>query len=54
MQDRHKIEGQKKTTNTQTEMQGRNTSGQSKTEQTKEAKIKEQEQKEHKGTAKHH
>ena len=52
MQDRDKMEEEKDTKNTGEEMQGRNTTGQAKTEQTEEAETTEQEQKE-KGTAEH-
>ena len=52
MQDRDKIEEEKDTNNTGEKMQGRNTTGQEKTEQTEEAETTKKEQKE-KGTAEH-
>ena len=45
MLDRDKVEEEKDTKNTGEEMQGRNTTGQEKTEQTEEAETTEQEQK---------
>ena len=44
MQDRDEIEEEKGTKNTREEMQGRNTTGQAKTEQMEEAETTEQEQ----------